>query len=879
MPACELFFRSVLPSLHLTNTVLSVLRGLAPLVDELGRPVPLRPATSLDLSRHTLSPTIVDPSTSSLSPRLQEAFSPTPPLSPELATSSNRPSNRQKSKKAHPRRRRSGTRAHRRSSSGSSSSASSTGLNAIRASPSAPELRHSPPRNHLHARTYSRAPHSSIPTPSASRTRQHHQKKVSLASHSHSTGTIYVEAPVSVCEAIVAPKPRLAPRSLHESPHVTEADGTAVFKATFDDEDQQEVLRRSIDASSMRRVLRENEESRKEREGWSDSGQSSSGFAGLRIELGRRRSGKSRNELGGLRPGDENRGSVYARRAERRREREAKDAARSKGALADASPDLPSSFDGFATPFDGFTGLVRKLSRSRERRPSGSSTPAEEHHGLGISRSLSTSPIKLRRRRSNAPPLPSSATFASLEGPAFVGDKPIRHLRSSASVDSLYTRPSASISARQTHYGEAVTNAHSASATPAPTLLSQNAVLSLPPHLHHLLRAPLAAAATSQDDAPLISPTFIPQRAPPPAPTFPRVEALSEEIRNDRRHARSSSESAAALVLALDRMFDEEDQLRAKEAQLFHDELTLGRGAPLAWRERGDVPVVFPAVTTPSPPPFPRPLPFSAPISRPSSTGFGHSLPPPPRPRRPRPSSRPTGESSNSDPASTTSSTRNPVSPLLQDLTDTLGPRRGSVEAGAALEGSPIGDSPGSHGTPTSVAGRSVLDLDEEDWTFDNLVSRPEGCASTLADACFVCSSFTLRPLVAFAARRRPVVAVATAALRVSTATPPPKTTMHPLHLDSAPLPSHDSATLPCPRQPFTRGILLSRRTRRIISCSTRRWSSFRRRHGSEKVGSGRRPTRRARSRFCRSETDARSRRSTTDARSRRSSLRNRHQR
>lgn len=225
--------------------------------------------------------------------------------------------------------------------------------------------------------------------------------------------------------------------------------------------------------------------------------------------------------------------AVEQRKAERRRmrrdtaqrrRREAaeaeSEAERSDGRLGprrrlvapDYSPPMPSSFEPFAQ-------IGRKLSLGRIReRDAAIQGVASEGHGLGFVHALKRVTSRSHVRSASAT---STAEVTGAPGypstPRTVRGQAIRHMHRSSSVDSLYARTqatapavpqlphitnsatlhslAAAVEQVTTQYGEALTLPGDQPSQPAgemrrPSVMAQNAFLSLPPHLHHLLRSP-----------------------------------------------------------------------------------------------------------------------------------------------------------------------------------------------------------------------------------------------------------------------------------------------------------------------------------------------------------------------------------------------------
>ncbi|GAA5860507.1 hypothetical protein JCM1840_000281 [Sporobolomyces johnsonii] len=400
-----------------------------------------------------------------------------------------------------------------------------------------------------------------------------------------------------VCEAFTFPHPRVVISGSPESGVASEEfdDGAVdgVRRSTkekgrvlsdpgegpLNDEELEQMIDLG-DRSSVRRVLRENEESRREREAWSDSATKTLGFGlGLKLaDLERRKRLGAQRELG--------EGRRKARKdVERRKRHAAQDSeTEGEGALStrlrvpDYSPPTPYSFE----PFMNF-GRKLSLSRSRDRRRPSTSDGTNDGKGIigALRRKRSASES---RRLSTAPSVDTPEVSTT---PRTVGGRPIRHLRASNSVDSLYARanvttsspvvppPAARVlsfhddSAQQ--YGQAVTApvddmSHVNVETRRPSITTQNAFLSLPPHLHHLLRSPERIKYT-------------PSRAPPPIPTLAPTSISPASSRDSDRLSADSTASAARLSLAL------ADQLQLRErAKKQPMTLPVSASSPLLWR-------------------------------------------------------------------------------------------------------------------------------------------------------------------------------------------------------------------------------------------------------------------------------------------------------
>ncbi|GAA5960058.1 hypothetical protein JCM3765_006150 [Sporobolomyces pararoseus] len=288
----------------------------------------------------------------------------------------------------------------------------------------------------------------------------------------------------------------------------------------------------SIDHSSVLRVLRENEESRKEREAWSDSATKTLGL-GLGLKLAEFERKRNTRGVGNIAFGGAAGTKVKQERKKARKqvEKEKRRAAESgtdgeggpnsprrRRQAADSSPPMPHSFE-------PFVHITRKLSLSRSKS-----------RDLAVKDSTAGS-------AGTTGPHKNQQNLEAASTPRTVRGKPIRHLRTSPSVDSIFSRsgpplpPHVYQNDLDTQYGQAVSfddNLPLSEEHRRPSLTTQNAFLSLPPHLHHLLRSPERE-------------TYEPSRAPPPVP--PSQYSLSQD---SNRLSTSSVASAARLSLALE---------------------------------------------------------------------------------------------------------------------------------------------------------------------------------------------------------------------------------------------------------------------------------------------------------------------------------------
>ncbi|BGP16098.1 hypothetical protein JCM10213v2_004092 [Rhodosporidiobolus nylandii] len=413
--------------------------------------------------------------------------------------------------------------------------------------------------------------------------------------------------------------------------------GKAVLRdGPLSDAEVDELLSDPFDQSSVRRVLRENEASRAERAAWSDSATKALGF-GLSVRMAdreRARRDGAKSAAQQLRKQEVKR--VREDVARRKRQQAGADSetegdtARSRrfrsgssrvpgDAGPHPSPPMPTSFQ-------PFTSIGRKLSfkrrsRSRDRRASETGA-VSDGFGLGIYHAMrkKRSGSDVRRPSADSATAAGSAVEPTTPRTATVRGQPIRHLRASNSVDSLYERANGApgVAGRTLVYdepvavqiGEAVSPPPD-QASPAqgerrrPSVQAQNAFLSLPPHLHHLLRSPERTR-------------FTPSRPPPPIPTFllspsadqlqqvhdkrtlvasPSLPVLSE--RDSHRLSSSSSASAARLSLALEEHLRQDQPSTAKDLGA----LPIAGKPPLVWRSREASSNALSATSGPSGPP------------------------------------------------------------------------------------------------------------------------------------------------------------------------------------------------------------------------------------------------------------------------------------
>ena len=359
------------------------------------------------------------------------------------------------------------------------------------------------------------------------------------------------------------------------------------------------------DDSSVRRVLRDGALLRAERAAWSDSAMRGVGF-GLSLKLAEQQRKAGRRSLAAEQRKAERR--RMRREVAQRRRREAAEAEseaerglgryeRRVRVAPDYSPPMPSSFEPFAQ-------LGRKLSipRMRERRLSTDGGGASDGLGIGLVHALkrvrSRSHVRSASATSTAEVTSSAAALAAAaaapgrpSAPRTVRGQAIRHLHRASSVDSLYARAhshatsppqlpqmtnsatfkslAAAVEQVTTQYGEALTSPFDQPFQPVgemrrPSVMTQNAFLSLPPHLHHLLRSPERQSYT-------------PARPAPSAPSGPATSAPT------RVSTPESTASAARLSLALEEHLREASGSPIKALE----DLPVASTAPLLSRSRG----------------------------------------------------------------------------------------------------------------------------------------------------------------------------------------------------------------------------------------------------------------------------------------------------
>lgn len=255
--------------------------------------------------------------------------------------------------------------------------------------------------------------------------------------------------------------------------------------------------------SSVRRVLRETEESQDERAAWSDSA-----VRGVAYRLNSRLAERDRKR-------NRHRAAALRRREEAKR-RAATALASESDDEADAVPHSlflsrdfrspiaptvsphpgrpgPEPSPPVPTSFQPFTWHAR--SQSQPHRAS-----SQKH---ALSRKDVTGSLKRFARRGSSALRPSASrsSLASADQTRHVLGQPIRHLCRSASTDSfvhLDTTPNSSSSTLDICASGSTERAGQAVSAPLtvghsgrkPSVANQNAFIFLPPHLHHLLRAP-----------------------------------------------------------------------------------------------------------------------------------------------------------------------------------------------------------------------------------------------------------------------------------------------------------------------------------------------------------------------------------------------------
>lgn len=401
-----------------------------------------------------------------------------------------------------------------------------------------------------------------------------------------------ISNPAAIYKAVLLPQPRLSQLSPRRKPRHASADHKGKMRAVnFNDSDDvtsmpvsgsgQKLMQELGDDSSMRRVLLEGEESRRERESWSDSAAHVLGErCARRIESLSSGTGSIRRRKGDSKshdrqpsasvtesPSSVNKKSSKKKRGIKHQERDqgvqprilpseqqvgpARQHTTFRPVVCVDSPPIAHSFDPFAQ-------LGRKLSLGRsqtKRRRRPSDTDGFNGHS-GCSRRDSID-IPSTRRLSDA----------TSDSPRFVGGKPIRHVRTSNSVDSLSLHIRSTQLAAADHIGEAVTTASPPAIGPLPVLSRQNAAVSLPPHLHHLLRTPPrqpgTATRTNSDNS-----DFLPHRSAPPVPGPVQTKAGGSDGSNSTRASGISQDSSAALAVALGARLDLEADERLRASRI-----------------------------------------------------------------------------------------------------------------------------------------------------------------------------------------------------------------------------------------------------------------------------------------------------------------------
>lgn len=328
--------------------------------------------------------------------------------------------------------------------------------------------------------------------------------------------------PMILCETYTFPKPRIMPYLPASSGTSTSNSGTFVVGhqkniSSIDKGKGKEVLEGDMEELSLRGVLRENEESRLERENW-------------RREMGGRKLKKNRSES---RKGSESESDSESSWGFRRRNtsvdqtsRSGRRRAGSEAGLLNPSRNQTPGADSppVAKSFDPFSSLVNKVksSTSTGRKSSIGSlfdNFSTSPNSRAVSRAQVLSSIspphlgKLGRQRSN------SHLGISQEKYRYIGTKPIIHTRQSPSVDTLFHRPSALHNSKTVVYpGQAISTSSAVAVQPSTvkqigTATTNNSLVVTPPHLHHLLKKSLS---TDESDR-----SYIPTRRPPELPSIP----------------------------------------------------------------------------------------------------------------------------------------------------------------------------------------------------------------------------------------------------------------------------------------------------------------------------------------------------------------------
>lgn len=261
--------------------------------------------------------------------------------------------------------------------------------------------------------------------------------------------------------------------------------------------------------SSVRRVLRETEESQDERAAWSDSAVRGVAYR-LNSRLAERDRKRNRHRAAAMYRHEE----AKCRTALASESDNEVDAVphslirfrdiKSPIALPvsphpgrpgpEPSPPVPTSFQPFAW---------HARSQSQPHRAS------SQKHGLSRKDVIGSLKRLARRGSSAVRPSASRSSLASADQTRHVLGQPIRHLCRSASTDSfvhLDTSANSSSSTLDIRAGGSTERAGEAVTAPLtvghsgrkPSVANQNAFISLPPHLHHLLRA-----SEASDDTPL----------------------------------------------------------------------------------------------------------------------------------------------------------------------------------------------------------------------------------------------------------------------------------------------------------------------------------------------------------------------------------------
>ncbi|KAK4053218.1 hypothetical protein OIO90_003992 [Microbotryomycetes sp. JL221] len=348
----------------------------------------------------------------------------------------------------------------------------------------------------------------------------------------------FVDGPrtVSACEAYTFPKPRIIPKG--SPPGLGHEDKDPSFAWLSRPVAFERDVQVGDDTSSMRRVLRENEQSQKERQEWSSEWESS--VKGRDSASRHSRRGISRMRRPSLK-------RLFADRHDR-----ADSTSEEETRSHQRTPRRSSSLPQFAAPAPSppiphsFRGLARS-----NRSKATSSSSSKKRQGTAAT-SISANTFGSSRAASSSLDVNASSDDDCSTRTRYFGEKPIRHLRGSPSVDSLAPRWNA-IGPTRLEFGQAIrADADDDSEPPQaysspgrrPTLQNQNAAISLPPHLHHVLRTP--EQHHSRRDQEVDHSAFEPSRKAPDVPLVKRHPALLDE-----NWFRPASMNSVQLCLAL----------------------------------------------------------------------------------------------------------------------------------------------------------------------------------------------------------------------------------------------------------------------------------------------------------------------------------------